>query len=138
MVQSVSFGNVTLRSRRSLGVWRSQSTDIFQQCIDPVLLLHKFYLLPHANEVCEGYVFTPVCQSFCSQGGVSAPVHAGIHTVPGRHPLGRHPPPPQADISPGQCMLGDTGHKRVVRILLECILVHNITPRHGFLKEHFS
>ena len=25
-------------------------------------------LLPPANEVCEGYVFTPVCQSFCSQG----------------------------------------------------------------------
>ena len=68
------------------------------------------------------------------------------HTVPGRnpsgrHPLGKHPPgqtPPQTDISPGQCMLGDTGHKRVVRILLKCILVHNITPRHGFFKEHFS
>ena len=26
-------------------------------------------LLPPANEVCEGYVFTRVCQSFCSQGG---------------------------------------------------------------------
>ena len=35
------------------------------------------FLLP-ANKVCEGYVFTPVCQSFCSQGvcllrGVPAP-----------------------------------------------------------------
>ena len=31
--------------------------------------------LPSANEVCEGYVFTPVCQSFCSQvgGGVPRP-----------------------------------------------------------------
>ena len=59
-------------------------------------------LLPPANEVCEGYVFTPVCQSFCSQG-VSASVYAGIHTPPwadtpsgqtppmGRHPLGRYP-----------------------------------------------
>ena len=28
-----------------------------------------FSLLPPANEFCEGYVFTPVCQSFCSQGG---------------------------------------------------------------------
>ena len=27
-------------------------------------------LLPAANEVCEGYVFTHVCQSFCSQGGM--------------------------------------------------------------------
>ena len=26
--------------------------------------------LPPANVVCEGYVFTPVCQSFCSQGGI--------------------------------------------------------------------
>ena len=26
--------------------------------------------LPPANEVCEGYVFTRVCQSFYSQGGV--------------------------------------------------------------------
>ena len=25
--------------------------------------------LPPANEVCKGYVFTRVCQSFCSQGG---------------------------------------------------------------------
>ena len=24
---------------------------------------------PPANVVCEGYVFKPVCQSFCSQGG---------------------------------------------------------------------
>ena len=28
----------------------------------------SLFLLP-ANEVCKGYVFTPVCQSFCSQGG---------------------------------------------------------------------
>ena len=42
-------------------------------------------------------------------GGMSASVHAGIH------PLGADPPT--------QCMLGDTGNKRAVRILLECILV---------------
>ena len=29
------------------------------------------YLLP-ANEVCKGYVFTSICQSFCSQGGISS------------------------------------------------------------------
>ena len=27
------------------------------------------FLLPPANVVCEGYVFTGVCHSFCSQGG---------------------------------------------------------------------
>ena len=48
-------------------------------------------LLPSANEVCEGYLFTPVCQSFCSQG-VSISVHAGIHPLRGRHPQSRHPP----------------------------------------------
>ena len=49
-------------------------------------------------------------------GGVSASVHVGIHTPP------RNRPPPGAD-PPEQCMLGDTGNKRAVRILLQCILV---------------
>ena len=42
------------------------------------------------NEVCKGYVFTPVCQSFCSQGERSASVHAdtppGEDTLPGVDP----------------------------------------------------
>ena len=33
-----------------------------------MLLISRKALLPSANVVCEGYVFTPVCQSFCSQG----------------------------------------------------------------------
>ena len=37
-----------------------------------------FNFLPSANEVCKGYVFTPVCESFCSWGG-SAPVHTEMH-----------------------------------------------------------
>ena len=38
------------------------------------------------------------------------------------HPLGRYTP--RADTPPPeQCVLGDTGNKRAVRILLECILV---------------
>ena len=37
--------------------------------------------------------FTPVCQSFCLRGGVSASVHAEIHTPQSRHlPGSRHPP----------------------------------------------
>ena len=47
--------------------------------------------LPPANKVCEGYVFTPVCQSFCSRGG-SASVYAGIADPP---------PPPGADTPQG-------------------------------------
>ena len=45
----------------------------------------KFKLLPSANEVCEGYVFTPVCQSFCSQGDLhqgGGSASGGLH--PGR------------------------------------------------------
>ena len=47
--------------------------------------------LPPANEVCEGYVFTPVCQSFCSRGrGVPGPGGSG----PGGSARWR-PPSPQ-------------------------------------------
>ena len=46
--------------------------------------------LPSANEVCKGYVFTPVCQSFCSQGGLP---HCMLDT-----PLG--PDTPRADTPP--------------------------------------
>ena len=97
--------------------------------------------LPPANEV-----FTPVCQSFCSQGGgVSASLLARIHLPPDQRQVppqtrcryppprpeastlpgtrGRYPPIPEAGTPPAQCMLGDTGNKRAVRILLECNLV---------------
>ena len=62
--------------------------------------------LPPANKVCDGYVFTGVCLST----GVSAPMHAGIHT-PGRHPqadthLPRVDTLPWVDTPSAQCMLG--------------------------------
>ena len=84
----------------------------------------------------KGNVFTPVCQSLCSQGRVSQ--HALRQTTPCRHPLhsacwdtpspaqcmlgytlpcpvhaGIHPPLPSAcwdTPSPAQCMLGYTPH----------------------------
>ena len=75
--------------------------------------------LPPATKLGQGYVFTSVCDS----------VNRGVclsscwDPPPGsRHfPRTRHPP--GADTPPEQCMLGDTGNKRAVRILLECILV---------------
>ena len=86
------------------------------------------HLLPPANEVCEGYVYTSVC---LSTGRVSAthttppeqtppcPVHAGIHT----HPL----PSACWDTHPLPSECWDTVklllNKRAVRIPLECILV---------------
>ena len=68
--------------------------------------------LPPATKLGQGYVFTRVCDSVQvgGRGRGSASVHAGIH-------------PPGADTPREQCMLGDTGNKRAVRILLECILV---------------
>ena len=51
-------------------------------------------LLP-ANEVCEGYVFTPVCQSFCSQGGSTwAGTPPWVGTPPRQVPQGRYTPLP--------------------------------------------
>ena len=53
------------------------------------------------------------------------------------------PPSPEADLPqeqthtplkqtpPAQCMLGDAGNKRAVRILLECILVNIVNDNFG-------
>ena len=45
----------------------------------------------------KGNVFTPVCQSFCLQGGV-CPVHARIHPLPWAD---NPPPPPTATAGDG-------------------------------------
>ena len=56
----------------------------------------RLRLLPSANEVAERLCFY-TCLSFCPRGGVSAPVHAGIHPLQqtttaadGTHPTGMH------------------------------------------------
>ena len=51
--------------------------------------------LPPANVVCEGYVFTCVCHSFCSQGGVPDQVPPDqVHPPwPGTPPGTRYTPP---------------------------------------------
>ena len=107
-------------------------------------------LLPPANEVCEDYVFTRVCLS--TGGSTWAGTPPGMYTPLGRkHLPGRYTPwagtSPWAGTPPGrytplgrytpwqvhgqgrytppleQSMLGDTGNKQTVCILLECILV---------------
>ena len=55
-----------------------------------------------------------------------------------RHPTPpqtRHPPWEQTPPLPAQYMLGDTGNKRAVRILLECNLVHILRSFCLFHKE---
>ena len=62
-------------------------------------------------------MFLHLSVSHSVHGGMSASLHAGIHPPVSRQsPESRHPPP-------AQCMLGDTGNKRAVSILLERILV---------------
>ena len=97
-----------------------QCTGGFPAMIEEDIYLNAaaYMYLPPANEVCEGYVFTPVCQSFCSQGEGSTWAGSPPAGTPSWqvHPTGRYTPLEQ-------CMLGDTGNRRAVRILLECILV---------------
>ena len=101
-----------------------------------------------------------LCLSVSCSQGVSASVHAGIHTPCSRHspgpdkPLGavtspgvgtpqgadtfrEQTPPPRSRQPPPrpQCMSGDTGKKRAVGILLECIFVKNEPT---CLSRHYS
>ena len=76
-------------------------------------------LLPPANEVCEGYVFTGVCPSTGGGGGCLPHCMLGYTT-----------PRPEADIPRDQrqtptlrTACWDTVNKQAVRIPLECILV---------------
>ena len=69
--------------------------------------------LPQANEVCESYFCTGVCLSTGAKPPGTHP--KGMHTPQARTPPGTHTPPRQ--------ILWDAVNQRVVRILLECILV---------------
>ena len=55
--------------------------DLYSYLTNCLSLVYSFTVksfLPPANEVCEGYVFTPVSQSFCSQGGACVVVGGGV------------------------------------------------------------
>ena len=101
-------------------------------------------LLPPATKLGQSYVFTCVCDSvhrvWCCLKACwdtttpgpqeQRPPPRGPGTPGSSHPQGQSPPLPgavtpqdQAPLPWEQCMLGDTGNKRAVRILLECILV---------------
>ena len=86
--------------------------------------------------------------SVCPRG-VSAPLHARIHSPPGSEAdTPRQTPPPWADNPPGQTTplrsaCWDTVNKRAVRMPLECILVlllntqsnHTETAGYGYNKK---
>ena len=71
-------------------------------------------------------IFSEACvKNSVHRGGGSATLHAGMHPPP--RDQRQAPPPPMGPEAgtppPAQCMLGDTGNKRAVRILMECNLV---------------
>ena len=76
------------------------------------------YFLPPANEVCEGYVFTPVCQTFCSQGGCLPQCILGYTNSSRTRP----PPTPPRSRPPGPDPLSRRLLLLTVRIILKCIL----------------
>ena len=64
----------------------------------------------------QGNIFAPVCH-FVQRGSTWAGTPQDqVHPRDQVHPL---------PVIREQCMLGDTGNKWAVRILLECILVHS-------------
>ena len=100
--------------------------------------------LPPANEVCEGYVFTPVCQSFFSPGGGAClgPGPGGSRPRPGGGVGVSRPRPRKGCLGPGPrgcpgpggvcipaCTEADTPQQTATAAggthLTECILVYS-------------
>ena len=118
----------------------------------PIWLLQKeksgLRYLPPANEVWGKVIFSEACvKNSVHRGGVPGYPETRYTPRPGTPPGTRYTPQPGTPPGPGtptplgpgthipreQCMLGDTGNKRVVRILLECILVVLENPLQWFL-----
>ena len=81
-----------------------------------------FSCLPPATKLRQGNVFTLVCHSVHGQGVAYTTPGADTPPTEQMHPRGADIPP-RSRPPPAQCMLRDTGNKRAIRILLECILV---------------
>ena len=100
--------------------------------------LPSIRFLPPATKLGQGYVFTRVCDSVhrgvCPIACWDTPPPGPDHCMMGYIPRDQRQAPPRdqrqappwdqaPSPSPAQCMLGDTGNKWAVRILLECNLV---------------
>ena len=99
---------------------------------------YKYFYRPQTK--CAKVIFLHLSVSHSVHRGCGVCLSACWDTPPGRHPPHPQgadtlpgadtpqeqisvPPSPWEQTPPAQCMLGDTGNKRAVRILLECILV---------------
>ena len=93
---------------------------------------NKYTFLPPATKLRQGNVFTPVCQSFCSQGGLCLSMHHRPHdqgvSLSGGSLSGGFLS--RESLSKGSLSRGSLsgrppyGNKRALSILLECILVY--------------
>ena len=117
---TISDNSINLRDKSIFVIFYFYSTIVFViepwECVSVIIkwtpLSHAMcLLLPPATKLGQGYVFTPVCQSFCSH------VHRGVclplleNTPTQADTPWQTPSPladnPQADTAPpGQCMLG--------------------------------
>ena len=88
---------------------------------------------PPRTRYTPGTRYTPQTR-YTSQDLVHQPgqVHPRDKAHTHTHPRPCTPPRDQVHLPPELCMLGDTGNKRAVRILLECILVIRV-----FFSKHF-
>ena len=95
-----------------------------------VMLFRLYYRL---QGIFRKVIFSVVCVKNSVHRRGSAPLHAGIHP-PGADTSQeqtslQEQTHPQEHLPPAQCMLGDTGNKWAVHILLECILVDDQVAR---------
>ena len=101
-----------------------------------ILTFYSMFIIARNRSLRRLCFYTCLVSHSVHIGEVSASVHDGIHPPSGAaadtHPRKQIPPRKQTPLGsrhpPVQCMLGDTGNKRAVRILLECILVSVFLP----------
>ena len=101
-------------------------------CYRPQTKFAKVVFLHLSVILFSGGVCLSACLGYTPPGSRHPPREQIPPTPMSRHPPEQTPPsgsrhPPGADTPPPeQCMLGDTGNKRAVYILLECRLVINV------------
>ena len=108
-------------------LWNGKTADFSIQVLKGLITARK-------RSLGQGYILTSVCQEFCSQGGL---VLGGCLVQWGVPGLGGVPGPGGCLVQEGVWSRGVPGGDppgrlllRAVRILLECILVKNISWQH--------
>ena len=84
------------------GLLAARCLLLFKEHIASQDLGVKFlFITARKRSLGQGNIFIGVCQEFCSQGGVSASVHAGMPPPSRHHPPWEQTPPPGTMYPPG-------------------------------------